>query len=185
MKIKLVFLLLLVSFFTYAQNKFNVAEHEYYDFYNSVSNPSKQIHFALESEPYTFDLAATGEDAKLFDTIFEKKDKHLFSEQVDNARRFYWGPGMIYGSKVANKSDIIDLFRQGTDEGWERFEKLFGKQEYWVYSVPLFSEDKALCVVKYVDYCGPMCKSAFVYYYKKEEGKWKDIYHYRTLIVNQ
>lgn len=91
---------------------------------------------------------------------------------------------MVYGSKVANKEDIVDMFRQGTDEGWDKFEKLFGKQEYWVYSVPLFSEDKNLCVVKYINYCGSMCKAVYVYYYKREDSKWKEIYHYRTLQSN-
>lgn len=89
MKIRFVALLFLVSSFTYAQNKFDVGEHEYYEFFNSVQNPLKEIHFVLESEPYSFDRAENGEDAKLFDTIFEKKDKHLFNEEVDKARRFF------------------------------------------------------------------------------------------------
>jgi hypothetical protein len=169
------------SLFVSSQNKPKIEEHEYYDVFNSISNPLKEPRIVLESEPYAFDLSADGEDSKIFDTLFQKTDKPFLTDQIDKARRFFWGPGMIYGSKVANKSDIIDFFRQGADAGWDRFEKTFGCQEYWVYSVPLFSADKTTCLIKYVNYCGALCKAVYLYYYKKSNDKWETVYHYRNM----
>ena len=92
MRILLLTVFTVFSLFINAQNMPKVEEHEYYDFFSNISNPLKEPHIVLESEPYAFDLSADGEDSRLFDTLFQKTDKPFLSTQMDKARRFFWGP---------------------------------------------------------------------------------------------
>ena len=165
------------------QNKADVQEHEYYEFFDSVSRPTQITRFVLESESGRFDISDNSDVNyhKLFDTIFDKNDSAFLEYQVSRASHFNWGSGMIPGSKVVSTSDLNSIF-QGDFNGWERFNKLFGADGYWVYSVPLFSKDKTTCVVRYSNYCGERCGAGYIYYYKKIAGKWKVVYHYRTWV---
>jgi len=70
----------------------------------------------------------------------------------------------------------------GSQEGWTHFEKMFGYGEYWIYSVPLYSADRTVCVVKYANYAGIGNPWGAVYYYKKTDGKWKAVYHYKIWV---
>ena len=171
------------SFSGFCQDKPTVvAQKEYYEFFNSISNPSAELHPVIQSEPVLFNMYDPPEtnDRKLFDTLFAKGDTAFLVSQAIKAKSFYWGPGMIDGYTVVNKSDLSQIING--DDGWDRLYKMYATQGYWVYSVPLFSVDRTICVVKYINHCGNLCQANYVYYYKKTEGKWKSVYHYRTMI---
>jgi|GEM_PF-2216960 len=175
---------LVLGYCSLAQTKVPViAEREYYEFFNAIPNPLAELHPVIQSEPELFNMydAPQTNDRKLFDTIFSKSDTTFLVNQTIKAKSFYWGPGMINGATVVNKSDLGQIIGND-DAGWDRFDKMYRTRGYWVYSVPLFSVDKSICVVKYTNYCGNLCKANYVYYYKKEGDTWKAIYHYRAII---
>jgi hypothetical protein len=178
-------LFVVMSFNVFAQNGGGiVTAQEYYDFFNSIKKPSAETHFILVSEPERYSLSKNSDedDYNIFDTLFSKRDSTFLKEQVIKANKFVWGPGMINGSKVVNRSDIDELFKEGMGEGWDKFYKIYGNGGYWAYSVPLFSKDKNICVVKYSNHCGGLCGAGYIYYYKKTNGKWAEVYHYMTWI---
>lgn len=172
------FIFLIVSFSVYAQDK--VTDKDYYEFYNSIPQPYGARRFVLESEPMRFDISNSlferKGDGSVFDTLFSKSDSNFLKEQISRAANFFWGPGMIDNAKVANKRDIDALFNNGVDAGWGAFNKIYKGDGFCQYSVPLFSADRALCVIECSYHCGGLCGEGDIFYYKKVNGNWKMVY---------
>lgn len=47
---------------------------------------------------------------------------------------------------------------------------------YWSYSIPLFSKDKTICIIKVNYFCGFLCEDYRIIAYKlKGDGEWEEI----------
>jgi len=65
----------------------------------------------------------------------------------------------------------VRLFKNGVDEGWVEFNKMYGSG-LSTFSVPLFTVDKNTCIVYKAGHCGGSCGHGGTSVYKKINGKW-------------
>jgi hypothetical protein len=148
-----------------------ISSQDYYNFFNSLADPDSVHEFNLENKA---DLTYILEDTTLIfsDTsLFSKADIQFIKYQIQEAQSFRWESNRIAGSTVISSKKISKIFKKDIDEGWKKFNRIYGKG-FSTFSVPLFTVDRNTCIVYKAGHCGGLCGHGGTSVYKKINGKW-------------
>ncbi len=105
------------------------------------------------------------------DSIFTKEDLYFIFQQ--NLNSIYYKHGECLSGKNLISGDTLLKFNH--HEFWDEFHKRFGNGGFCSISLPLFSKDLNIVIIRYSFSCGRLCASGGTFIYKKIGGRWVEI----------
>jgi hypothetical protein len=102
------------------------------------------------------------------DSLFSKEDVHLIFQQAQKMNSFKLDDKYIENKKIVTL-DALPAFTDATF--WNKFQNQFGADKFATISLPLFSKDKALVIVR-VNYYTSFGGGGGVFLFKKLNGNW-------------
>ena len=106
------------------------------------------------------------------DSIFTKEDMDFIFRQ--NLNSVYFRSGKCLKNKVLISADTLLNFE--IMEFWPKFRKKYGEGGYCSISMPLFSVNHDIVIIRYSRNNGRLNASGVTYIFKKSNGKWIKIY---------
>lgn len=106
------------------------------------------------------------------DSIFTKEDLDFIFRQ--NLNSVYYKPGECLKNMVLISGDSLLNFE--SLEFWYKFSKKYGKGGFCSISMPLFSVNHDIVILKYSSSLGRLNASGGTYIFKKIDDKWVEIY---------
>lgn len=105
------------------------------------------------------------------DSLFTQEDLDFIFQQNLNSINFKLSDDL----KGKTLISVDTLLKFNHREFWEEFLKRFGKGGFCSISLPLFSKDLSIVIIKYSFNCGSLCASGGTFIYKKMGDKWVEI----------
>ncbi len=105
------------------------------------------------------------------DSIFTKEDLDFIFRQ--NCNSIYYKHNECLKNKVLIPVDTLLKFNRW--EFWDEFHKRFGKGGFSSISLPLFSKNQNIVIIKYSHSSGRLNASGGTFIFKKMDDKWVEI----------
>jgi hypothetical protein len=105
-------------------------------------------------------------------TIFTKEDMDFIFRQ--NLNSFYYKHSECLKDKILISGDTLSKFE--VSDFWVKFHKKYGEGGYCSISIPLFSINHDIVIIKYSLSIGSMNASGGTYIFKKTGRNWVKIY---------
>lgn len=106
--------------------------------------------------------------------IFQSFDTSLFVSQISFYNNYQWDTTIIDKTRIVSQTTVDSIFRNSKEgSGWEKFKSVYGKEELYSLSVPIFTKDKNYCIVEINRSCGSLCGTYCTLIFKRQENQWK------------
>lgn len=106
--------------------------------------------------------------------IVQSLDTGFINEQIKAYENYQWDTTLIERTQIVDKNILDSIFKNSNKENcWKTFKKLYGKEEFFSISLPIFITDKKYCFVEINRYCGSICGSYCVILFRLEGNLWK------------
>jgi len=106
------------------------------------------------------------------DSIFTKEDLDFIFRQNLNSNNFKQGQ-YLKGKDLISGDTLLKLYHL---EFWDEFNKRYGKGGFCSISLPIFSKNKDIVIIKYSSSRGRLNASGGTFIYKKAGGIWVKLY---------
>jgi hypothetical protein len=103
--------------------------------------------------------------------ILTKDDLPFLNEQIKVIHNFSLNPNYFPGWKIISGDSVGLLFNQSNGNFWQNFKSKYGRMGFYTVTMPLFSKDRNIAIIKINDHCG-LCGGGGTYVYKKVNSKW-------------
>jgi len=106
--------------------------------------------------------------------VFTSLDTGFIARQIDAYKNFQWDTTIVDSARIVSQSTVDTIFKNSKEgSGWERFTKLYGREELYHLSLPIFTLDKNYCIVEIHRSCGSLCGTYCVVVFKRHGKQWK------------
>lgn len=106
--------------------------------------------------------------------IFQSLDTSFFVNQINTFRNYQWDTTIIERTSIVDQNIVETIFRSSKDgSGWEKFKRVYGKEELYSISVPIFTTDKNYCIIEINRSCGSLFGSYCVLIFSRQGNQWK------------
>ena len=106
--------------------------------------------------------------------IFQSFDTSFFVNQINSYKNYNWDTTIIGKTRIVSQNTIDSIFGNSKEgSGWEKFKSVYGKEELYSLSVPIFTRDKNFCIVEINRSCGALCGTYCTLVFKRQENQWK------------
>lgn len=106
------------------------------------------------------------------DTLFSKDDLDFIFDQ--NRNSIYFNTGECLKNKLLISGDTLRKINR-RDDFWDEFHKRYGKDGFCIISLPLFSRNHNIVIIRYSRSNGRLNASGGIFIYRKIANKWTKI----------
>lgn len=108
-------------------------------------------------------------------SIFTKADMDYIFKQNTNSR-FFEINKFVENLQLVS-ADTLRAFRntKDIDDFWSKFHEKYGDGGFVEISVPIFSLNRELIIIRYSYSCGGLCGSGFTTIFKKNGDEWDEL----------
>ncbi len=106
------------------------------------------------------------------DTIFSKDDLDFIFDQNSNSIKF--NVGECFKNKVLISGDVLAEFNS-RDDFWVKFREKNGLGGFWTISMPLFSRNHCVVILKFSCSSGRLSAYGGTFIFRKIANKWSKI----------
>ncbi|MCZ2459175.1 MAG: hypothetical protein LC128_06680 [Chitinophagales bacterium] len=106
--------------------------------------------------------------------IFQPFDTTFFFNQISSYKNYQWDTTIIDETQIVNQNTVDSIFKNWEEgSGWEKFKNVYGKEELYSLSVPIFTKDKNFCIIEINRSCGSLCGTYCTLIFKRQGNQWK------------
>jgi len=105
------------------------------------------------------------------DSLLSRADKKIMRQQLSN-EIYLWDKKALINVWCLTPKDFTKINRSDTADYWEEFRANFGNYGYHHYSMPVFNNDKNICIIEHSGQGGWLLGSREILLFKKVKGKW-------------
>lgn len=161
------------------EKKENTSNQDIYDFMKIVINEQQlDKSYAMDINPRDR-FSNSDSDGITFDkTLFEIQQKEPEQESFDKDDFYDYTFSIINNLKKLTVEDISEMKHQKkqlTTFKWDNSRLGFNQsneENWYAFSVPLFSKDRTKAVMMIKDLCPGLCGAGKSIFFSKENGKW-------------
>lgn len=185
-RLTLFLLLLLAAGNLHAQQQ-AVTESDIYGLMNSILGDTTLygkkvivLNTAARVDNDNFKLKFLGEPFLKKAGYLSKSDMQYMESQIELTNAFNWEKEKLTSARVMPADLINNTLKDAPDaeEAWRLFRMTYA-DHYRIYSCPIFSPDKNTAAFFSEQYCGVQCGEGVAFIFRKENGKWKQVYYKR------
>ena len=148
--------------------------HEFINFQISLKNGYSKPYLISDGAEYYYDRDDSLEILKQ-DSLFKPEDFKFIFEQIKFSKKYRFKKE-FFNNVILVSSDTLKSLRKPTsDNFWSLFHEKFNSNEYFDFSMPIFSQDKQIVIIRRGMHCGALCGFGGTYIYIKKKNKWKEI----------
>jgi len=104
--------------------------------------------------------------------VFVKGDMAFIYSQLKHGIGFRLNAKFLPDKPIISTDTLMNLQKNDVQSFWDGYRKKFGNGGFHTFSLPLFSKDKSIAIIKTGYHCGSLCGSGGIHIYKKVTGKW-------------
>ena len=106
--------------------------------------------------------------------IFQPFDTSFFVNQISSYKNYQWDTTIIDKTRIVDKNSLDNIFKNSKEgSGWDKFKSVYGQEEFYSLSVPIFTKDINFCIIEINRSCGSLCGTYCTLLFKRQGNHWK------------